>query len=106
MKRFYLATAGVAFVAVLAATVGFAQPAKHAGPARRRGDEAAAAPREHQVAQPLDHRREVRRAAVRLHRRPGQERRASTSRSARWFARYAFGRAQPRDVRVRADGVA
>ena len=76
MKRFYLSTAGVAFVAVLVATVGFAQPAKHDGSrARGRGDEAAAAPREHQVAQPLEHRREVRCAAVRLHRRPGQERR-------------------------------
>ena len=31
MKRFYLATIGVAFVAVLAATVGFAEPAKHDG---------------------------------------------------------------------------
>ena len=41
----------------------------------RGGDEAAAAAGEHQVAQPLHHRREVRRAAVRLHRRAGQERR-------------------------------
>ena len=82
MKRFYLATVGVAFVAVLVATVGFAQPTK----THRSNTSAAAttlptAPREHQVAQPLHHRREVRRAAVRLHRRPGQERRASTSRS-------------------------
>ena len=53
MKRFYLAAVGVAFVAVLAATVGFAQPAKHTGADERRRDDAAAAPREHQVAQPL-----------------------------------------------------
>ena len=31
MKRFYLSAAGVAFVALLAATAGFAQPAKHTG---------------------------------------------------------------------------
>ena len=31
MKRFYLAMVGVAFVAVLAATVGFAQPTKSTG---------------------------------------------------------------------------
>ena len=40
MKRFYLATVGVAFVAMLVATtVGFAQPAKSAkptGPSARR----------------------------------------------------------------------
>ena len=34
MKRFYLSTAMVAFVALLFATTGSAQPAKHAGPAR------------------------------------------------------------------------
>ena len=42
MKRFYLSTVGVAFVALLVATTGFAQPAKHDG--TRRSAEAAKLP--------------------------------------------------------------
>ena len=43
MKRFSLSTVGVAFVALLFATTGSAQPAKHAAPAKRTAPAAAAA---------------------------------------------------------------
>ena len=43
MKRFSLAAIGVAFVALVFATTGSAQPAKHAQPAKQAGPAAAAA---------------------------------------------------------------
>ena len=78
MKRIILATAGVAVVAVFAATLGSAQPTATTGCDRHAGraeEDAAAAAGRGRRAEALEHRRQVRLAAVRLHRRPGQERR-------------------------------
>ena len=44
MKRFYLSTVGVAFVALLFATTGSAQPAKHGEPANATRPQAAKLP--------------------------------------------------------------
>ena len=103
MKRFYLAVVGVAFVAVLAATVGFAQPTTHTRSRRAR------------------RRRRCRRSPPNIKSRNRfiigvkcdvppfgyidvQGKNAGFDvEVGRWFARYAFGRAEPRDVRVRAD---
>ena len=103
MKRILLATAGVAVVAAFAATIGFAQPTATTGVGSRRGRGAAAeAAGEHQGAAAVHRRRQVRRAAVRLHQRPGQERRLR--RRDREVVRTL--RVRPRDprlVHLRAD---
>ena len=77
MKRILLATAGVAVVAVVAADDRLRPAGATTGPRQRRLTRGAAAEaaRRHQRAEALHRRRQVRRAAVRLHRRPGQERR-------------------------------
>ena len=77
MKRILLATAVVAVVAAFAATIGSARPTATTGVATRR-------PRRRRrcrscrpnikARQAVDRRRQVRRAAVRLHQRAGQER--------------------------------
>ena len=77
----------------LAAAIGSAQPRRHHRRRARRRRSSAAAAGGRQVAQPVDHRRQVRLAAVRLHRRAGQERRLR--RRDRALVRpLAFGRAQ------------
>ena len=95
MKRILLATAGVAVVAVFAATLGFAQPGRH-GRARREREATPALPTlpaDIKTRNRFDRRRQVRRAAVRLHRRPGKNAGFDVE-IAKWFARYAFGREQ------------
>ena len=103
MKRILLATAGVAVVAVVAAAIGFAQPSATTGVVRAEAAApAAAAAGEHQVAAAVHRRRQVRRAAVRLHQRPGQERRLR--RRDRQVVRPLRVRPrEPRLVRLRAD---
>ena len=105
MKRIVLATAGVAVIAFVAATLGSAQPTATTATARARGQDAGAAEaacrdRESQAA---DRRRQVRHAAVRVPRRPGQERRRR--RRDREAVRPLRVRPRPAaDVRLRSDG--
>ena len=74
MKRILLATVGVAPRCGHRRHARVRKARRHDRCGPRRGNAAAAA-RERQVAQPVHHRRQVRRAAVRLHRRAGEERR-------------------------------
>ena len=101
MKRFYLAVVGVAFVAVLAATVGLAQPTTHTG-----ATSAAATKLPTLPANIKSRNRWI--IGVKCDVPPFgyidvQGKNAGFDvEVGRWFARYAFGRAEPRDLRVRA----
>ena len=79
MKKILLATVGVGVIAVTTAALGFAQPSASTGATSVTRAEVAAPlpklPANIKARQRFDRRRQVRRAAVRLHQRPGQERR-------------------------------
>ena len=96
MKRIFLATAGVALIAVSAATLGFAQPTSSAGPARAEAKAATTLP-----TLPADVKKRQRWVVgVKCDAPPFgyinvQGKNAGFDvEIARWFARYAFGRAQ------------
>ena len=103
MKRILLATAGVAVVAVFAATIGFAQPSATTGV----GAAEAAAPLPKLPANIKSRQRFI--VGVKCDAPPFgyinvQGKNAGFDvEIAKWFARYAFGREQPRLVRLRAD---
>ena len=108
MRRTVLIAAGFLVLAALASWSGAAS-AREAGPASaaRSPDEAeaAGASREHQGAGPLQHRDQVRLAAVRVHRRARPARRLRCrDRSLVFPVRVRQG--EPRDVHVRDDACA
>ena len=81
MRRLAVVLVVTALTGVAIAAWGGVASARDAGPASSRPHEAPAAAREHQGAEAVEHRGQVRHAAVRLHRRARARTPASTSRS-------------------------